>query len=234
MSGRRTIRAGVGIGVLAALVVAVPASLRAQAALVAPRVELVVLASAATGGDLATAGATGRSNSVPTGGPVPYFDTDARVSGSLGGEARLTVRAWRRWFAEAGIAYARPSLEVRLDNDVEQATPVTAASRLTQVVVDGALVRRLAGPQARVTPFVMGGAGYLRQLDEPRTTVGTGQVYFGGAGVLLRWSRPRPGSQPRLALRGDVRLVAYRGGLPLVDERPVGVVAALGLSLRVR
>src|SRR5690606_30049970 len=133
--------------------------------------------------------ATGVGNEVPRGGAATYFDSDARLAAGAGVEARVSVRLWPRWFAEAGVSYARPRLDVRLDNDIEEAAAVTASTQLTQVVADGALVRRLAGPRSRFVPFVTGGGGYLRQLDEPRTTVGTGQVYFGGAGVFVGLGR---------------------------------------------
>lgn len=210
-----------------------PATTASPAA--ASRVEVAVLGLAATASDLGSQSASGIGNSVPTGSPVTYFDTEARLAAGAGVEVRVSGRLWTRWFAEAGLAYARPRLEVRLDNDIEQAPAVTATTQLTQVVVDGALVRRLAGPRARIVPFVTGGGGYLRQLDESRHTVGTGHVYFGGAGALVALGRGGAGrALPRVRLRADVRVVGYHGGLPLADERDVGLVGAVGVSVRLR
>ena len=176
-------------------------------------------------------------NQVPTGDTATYFEADSRLTAGTGVEGRVSVRIRGRWFVEGGLSYTRPRLEVRLEGDIEDAAPVTASTPIRQVVADGALVRRLAGPRARVVPFVSGGAGYLRQLDDPRTTVGQGQTYFGGGGVLIALGRGATGTTgalPRVRLRGDVRVVGYHGGLPLVDARRVGVVGGIGVFVRVR
>lgn len=197
-----------------------------------PRVEVSLLGLLATGGDLGSSEATLLGNSSPAGSPTPLFTSRTRLAAAPLGEVRAGVRLARGWLAEVGVSYGRPVLEVRLTNDIEDAPDVTATSRLTQLVVDGALVHRWQ--RGRLSPFVIGGAGYLRQLDEPRTTVGTGQVYAGGGGLLVGIGRSRPDVGYRFQVRGDVRVVGYRGGLLLADDRPVGVVAGVGLTLRIR
>jgi len=195
-------------------------------------VEVSVLGLFATGGDLGSSDATLLGNSSPGGSPATLFTSRTRLAAAPLGEVRAGVRLAKGWLAEAGVGYGRPVLQVRLANDIEDAPDVTATSRLTHLVVDGALVHRWR--RGGLSPFVIGGAGYLRQLDEPRTTVGTGQVYFGGGGVLVGIGRPRPGGGYLFQVRGDVRVVGYRGGLIVVDERPVGLVAGVGLTLRIR
>jgi hypothetical protein len=197
-----------------------------------PRIDLSVLGTVATGGELDASDAALVDNTTPGGGPATLFTTRTRLSSAPLGEVRVGVRLMQGWVVEGGVSYGRPSLEVRLSNDREAAPDVTATTRLTQLVADGALVHRWY--RRRVSPFVMGGAGYLRQLDEPRTTVEAGQVYFGGGGVLVGIGRASAGGAYTLQARGDVRLVGYRGGLPLVDERPMGVVVGLGLTLKIR
>jgi hypothetical protein len=227
-------RVALACGVLAT----VPAAAAGQSGVASAesRIDVAVLGVAATPAGLGTQSASGIDNATPTGGAVTYFDADARLAAGAGVEGRVSVRLGRRWFAEGGLSYARPRLEVRLDGDIEDAAPVTASTPIRQVIVDGALVRRLAEPRSRLVPFVTGGAGYLRQLDDPRTTVGHGQTYFGGGGVLVALGRGAgtTGASPRVRLRGDLRVVGYHGGLPLVDARRVGVVGGVGVSVRVR
>lgn len=194
------------------------------------RVEVSVLGLAAVGGDLGGSDASLTGNRTSAG--FTLFETDARIATAPMGELRVGVRLARGWLVEGGVNYARPALEVRLSDDVESAADVTATTRYRQFIVDGALVRRWEA--GRWAPFVLGGAGYLRQLDEPRTTVGTGQVYSGGTGLLVGVGSPKARGGYRVRLRGDVRVVGYRGGLALVDERRAGVVAGLGLTLRLR
>ena len=102
-------------------------------------------------------------------------------------EGRFGVRLSRRLSIEAGAAYSRPTFAVDIAADIEDAPDVTATSTLTQLVADAGLQYRWHGP--RFQPFVMGGAGYLRQLDEPRTTADTGWMCYGGGGMLVRLSR---------------------------------------------
>jgi hypothetical protein len=156
------------------------------------------------------------------------FRTTTRITGSSAVDVRVAARVAAGLYAEGGISYGRPELQVRVSGDVEGAPDVDATSALTQVTVEGGLQYRFG--RGRLTPFVMGGAGYLRQLDDPRTTVGTGQVYFGGGGVRYGLGTPRPRGGYTWALRGDVRVVGYRGGILEGDQRPAGLVAGAGVS----
>jgi len=194
-----------------------------------PRVEVAVLGVFVSGTDLDVPDATGLGNRVPTASTATFFRTDARLRAGSGVEVRGSVRLTGAWFAEGGVAYTRPSLDVRLDDDVEGATPVTASVRLLQVVADGALVRRVG--RGRLMPFAAVGGGYLRQLDAPRTSVATGQVWYGGGGVLVGWRRG-PADRQRVRLRADVRVMGTRGGLALVDTRGPALVATAGVSVR--
>ena len=83
----------------------------------------------------------------------------------------------------------------------------------------------------RITPFVMGGGGYLRQLDEPRTTVETGALFYGGGGARVRLSTAPSGWLSHLAVRADARVVWLRGGVTIDDDRGPAIVATGGLSL---
>lgn len=194
-----------------------------------PRVDVAVLGVIVSGTDLDVPDATGLGNRVPTAGTATFFGTDARLTTGTGVEVRGSVRLAGAWFAEGGVSYTRPSLDVRLDDDVEGATPLTASVRLLQVVADGAIVRRFG--RGRLMPFAAVGAGYLRQLDEPRTSVGTGQVWYGGGGVLVGWRRG-PADVQRVRLRADVRVMGTRGGLALVETRGPALVATAGVSVR--
>lgn len=194
-----------------------------------PRLEISVLGLRSAGTTLGDAQASLLGNAVPTGGPVALFATRTQLAAAWRGDLRLGVRLGGGWRVEGGVGYARPTLQVHLSGDVEGVPDVTATSTLTEVVAEGVLVHRWR--TGRVAPFVLAGAGYLRQLDEPRTSVGTGQVYVGGGGVIVGLGRGSGGVASRLGLRADVRLEGYRGGLPLVEARRVGLVAGAGLTV---
>jgi hypothetical protein len=195
-----------------------------------PRVEIAGLALFVGGGQVGDSRATLVGNQIPAGAPFELFRTNARIASAPAGEVRVAVRVAGDVFAEGGVSYARPELQVRISGDVEGVPGVVAVSALTQAVFDGALQYRFG--RGRVVPFVLAGAGVLRQLDEPRTTLELGQVIFAGGGLRYGLGRPRAGGGHRFALRGDVRLVGYRGGLLGDDDnRPVGVVAGGGIAI---
>jgi opacity protein-like surface antigen len=193
-----------------------------------PRVEVSLLGVLVTGGDMGSSSAMLIGNQGPSGPPTPLFQTDTRVSAAAGAELRFGGRLTERLFVEGGLQYTRPDLQVRVSGDLEGAADVTASSPLTQVTVDAGLQYRFG--RGRLRPFAMGGVGYLRQLDGPRTTVGTGQVFYGGGGVRYGLGRARPRGGHRVAVRADVRAVSYRGGILDDEGRSLGLVAGAGLT----
>ncbi len=192
------------------------------------RFEVTVLGGVFGGADLGDAPANMSANDVPSSGQAALFITKTSITDAPVVEGRVGVRLAGGWWAEGGLSYAQPDFAVRLSADTEGAPDVTATSRLTQVVMDGALQYRWTG--RRVSPFVMAGGGYLRQLDEPRTTAEAGSAMYAGGGVRVRLSRAPRGWTSRLTLRGDARLVWLRGGIRLADERAPTFIAVAGLA----
>ena len=182
-----------------------------------------------SGADLGETRATMLTNQVPTSGETALFTTDTSIGAAALVEGRLGFRLSRAWAIEAGLEYGHPELSVDISGDVEGAPDVTATSELTQLIVDAGLQYRWQG--RRVTPFVMGGGGYLRQLDEPRTTAETGYVFYGGGGVRVALAPDGRGFVRRLALRGDARLVWLRDGITLNEDRGPAFSVSGGLSI---
>ncbi len=194
-----------------------------------PRVEIAGLGGIFGGADLGQTPATVLTNQVPTSGQTSLFTTRTDITPAAMVEGRLGMRLAQRLWVEAGASYAQPDFTVDISGDVEGASNVTASSRLTQIVADAGLQYRWSG--RRASPFVMGGGGYVRQLDESRTTVESGSMYYGGGGVIVRLAPASRGVMGRLALRADVRAVWLRGGITLEDERGPALVAAAGISI---
>ncbi len=220
------------LGVVALLVAGVVPAAGQTVPGATSRVEVSALGLVTTGGDLGASEALLRGNTVPSGSPVRLFQTDTRLAAMPSAEVRVGVRVARAWMVEGGVALGRPRIDVTLSNDLEGADDVTATTDLTHITFDGALVRRWQ--RGRTAPFVLAGAGYVRQLDAARTTVGTGQMYIAGGGVLYGLGGAAAGAWPRVSLRADIRLVGHRGGMALMDARPLGVGAGVGLTVRVR
>jgi hypothetical protein len=181
------------------------------------RLELVVLGGWMGGSDLGTTEASMITNQVPTGATTALFTTSTSIGAAPVVEGRLGLRIGGGWYVETGLGYARPDFRVNVSADVEGAPDVTATTSLSQYIVDGALQYRWT--RRRVSPFVMGGGGYLRQLDAPRTTASTGAVYYGGGGVVVRLAPDHRGFWGHVALRADARVVWLRDGIILDDQR---------------
>lgn len=195
------------------------------------RFEFTALGGIFGGGDLGDGKAIMLANDVPTSEKTSLFRTSARIDRAPVIEGRVGVRVWRGFWVEGGLGYARPTFAIDISGDVEGAPAVTASSTLTQVVADVALQHRWDG--ARVHPFVMGGAGYLRHLDEPRMTAETGWLAYGGGGLLMPVAPGSIGFWRHVALRADVRLVWLRDGMILNEQRTPTITAIGGVVVGV-
>ena len=155
-----------------------------------------------------------RSNA--TGSSVPpftWFQADSRIGQAPGFEGRVGVDVTRWLTIEGGASYARPRLVFSISRDTESPNQEYQGESLHQYVFDGAVMWRLAMERSpRVTPFVVGGAGYLRQLHEERTLVESGQLYFAGGGARF-WLHGSATSSRSLGLRTDVRVNIRRRGV---------------------
>jgi hypothetical protein len=146
-------------------------------------------------------------------GRFTLFSTSTQVSSAAGVEARVGVRLTPRFVVEASSSYSRPVLRAAISGDAENAAPVTATDTLREITVDGALAVDLLREERihRASPFIVAGAGYLRQLHEGDTLAVNGQRYFAGGGVrFLLMSRPR--KLKGLGVRADARALLQRKG----------------------
>ena len=145
--------------------------------------------------------------------PFTWFQADSRIGQAPGFEGRVGVDVTRSLTIEGGASYARPPLTFAISRDAESASQEYEGESLHQYAFDGAVLWRLPMERTpRVTPFVVGGVGYLRQLHEERTLVESGQLYFAGGGARF-WLRGSATSSRALGLRMDVRVNIRRRGI---------------------
>jgi hypothetical protein len=150
--------------------------------------------------------------------PFTLFATKSRVTAGPGGQARAGIYLTQSIAIEGGVHYLRPSFETRVTGDVEAAGEVVATERLTRYVVDGSLVAHLtplAFAGGHGVPFVLGGAGYLREVHDQNELIETGREFHGGAGVKVWFGD----GTPRLGVRVDVGLSSRTGGLDFTTAR---------------
>lgn len=164
--------------------------------------------------------------------PFTLFSASSEVGSVTSVVARVGFTLTPRLVLEGGAAFGTPRVPVAMSRDPEASPQRLAGEQLKQYLFDAAVVWHLPMRWgARVRPFVIGGAGYLRQLHEERTLVETGQVYYGGLGVR-HWLRGGSGAARAFGLRGDVRANVRRGGIDFDDKNRVFPTLSVHLFVR--
>ncbi len=145
-------------------------------------------------------------------GRRPLFESDTRLDGSVGGTATVSVRVARRVRVEGAVAYNPTGLSTRITADAEGVGNTTITAPVSQFLIEGGMVAevRRAG---RFTPFVTGGLGYLRQLNDGRTLVETGRSVYVGGGLYYVRASARPRRVKATGARLDLRAVFLRDGV---------------------
>ncbi len=220
--------------VLAIATGAAPASAAAQVYIgrLVPHAGTVEVSGGATfsgGFDLGSISAEETRN---TGGgtePFVLFTATSRTKPAVGLHGRIGVYLGRSASVEAGVQFSRPILSTELSDDSESAPHVTATETLTRIVGTGSLVLHMNGLSfagGRGIPFVLGGAGYIRELHEKNEVVETGREYHAGAGLHLWFGQGRH----RLGLRGDVGVSRRTGGADVIDVARTVPTASVSLA----
>jgi hypothetical protein len=153
---------------------------------------------------------------------VTFFNAASEIGTGIGFDGRLAFNITRSLAVEGGLVWTRATLESRITSDVEGIPDVTLAQDLDTYFVEASAVWHLRQlmPGGKVLPFVAGGAGYLRQLDDEQLlTDDPGPVYHAGGGVkVLFRQRPR-GFLRALGVRADARVYFLTSGVELDDSR---------------
>ena len=130
------------------------------------------------GYDLGTRSAELTRNTGTGTGPFELFTADTEVTTATGAQGRLGVYLSRSVALEAGVQFLRPVVSSRLANDAEEAEDTTATETISRYVFDGSVVFHLTGLSfggGKGVPFLIGGAGYLRELHEHDELIETGR-----------------------------------------------------------
>ena len=168
--------------------------------------------------------ATLESNAVPTGGPFTLFEVQSDTRRSVAGAAGLAWRLARSIAVEASIRIDRPLIRTSVSQDPEAAAVSFGGERFSRYVFDGSLLVHLAGltsGNGRLVPYVIGGAGYMRQLHVGRTLVESGRAYHAGGGLKLLVARRDRGLAKGLGVRIEGRVNVVTGAIGFDDRRRI-------------
>jgi hypothetical protein len=181
-----------------------------------------------TGGyDAGTSSADETGNPPVRSTPLQLFKTDARLRQAIGFDAHIGVHLGPRWSVEGGLQFLKPKLSVQTTDDFESTPDTTIEETITQYLVDGSLVYQFASPRSRLIPFVSGGGGYLRELDDGNASVQTGSEVHGGGGIRYWFGRARK----RTGIRVEGRLSARKGSIDLESEKKYRLVPTVSAGL---
>lgn len=216
----RLVVAAFGAVMLAAAVASAQARPPAPKAPGPPRFEIGGGAWWLGGYDLGTRDAVLTGNADTPGGALVLFRTASEIAPGPGLEIQVGYRLAERLVAESAFAYDRPELRTSISGDAEQAPAAVASDRLSQYVFSGAVrVHVLDGrrPGRRLSPFVLGGAGYLRQLTSDTFTVESGTIVFAGGGLTWTLGSRPSGFGRAWGARVDARFNWRTGGIDVED-----------------
>ena len=168
--------------------------------------------------DFGSATAAITANRTPA-GEYPLFKTASQLTAGPAYAGRVGVRLTRMIGVEGAFQYSRPPLETRITGDVENAPSVTASNDLSRYIVEVSGVLHLTRFRfgGGGSPFLLGGVGYLRELDEAQALVETGPVYHAGGGFKYLFSERAHGLVKGLGLRADARVYFRHGGFELEE-----------------
>jgi len=139
----------------------------------------------------------------------PLFHTATKLGAGTGIDARIAFNVTRTVAAEGGFLWVRQTLRTHITGDIENAPNTTLTQPLDTYVMEGAVVVHLVKAQfagGRGLPFVLGGAGYRRQLDDRQILTSSGPAFDAGGGVKYFFVRHSRGVLRDIGLRADGRV----------------------------
>jgi hypothetical protein len=161
------------------------------------------------------------------------FRTTSALEASAGLAVRVGVPVTAVVAVETTLSLNRTRFSTTVSRDIEGARDVTASEPVTQYVIEGGvLVAPAAWRSGRLEPFMTGGLGYLRQLNEGQTLVDTGSTVYGGGGMHYWLKRGGTGRIRSSGVRVDVRALLLGGGVAPGEGRHV--IPTVGAAVFVR
>jgi hypothetical protein len=218
------------IGLLACLIHSAPA--RAQSSDALPG-RFEIAAGASWLGPMSL-GSRDANETTSTSGTSTLFRTSTTLAGAPGVNGRIGVRLTRSLMVEGEASIGHQDLRVEITNDQEVVgnATLTAAERVEQFTVGGGLVWYAPVHTSRVTPFLTGGGGYLRQLHETATLVVTGRYYQFGGGVVYPLTTRSAARLKSMGLRFEALALLRVNGVAFDSSAHLAPTAGASFFLR--
>ncbi len=171
------------------------------------------------GYDVGTSTAQLRGNGTgATTPPFTLFTADSHFATATAPDLRVGVSLTPRLTIEGGASLSHPRIGVSITADPESPGQELPGEELQQYIFDGGLSWQLPiDTGRRLAPFVVAGAGYLRQLHEDRTLAETGRIYYAGGGARY-WLRGGHDNSRPIGLRSEFRINMRNNGIDFEDK----------------
>lgn len=152
--------------------------------------------------------------------PFTLFRAESEIERALGADVRLALALTRTLALEVGGSYSQPRLGITISQDNELDGGATVSEELSHWTFDVSGVYQLSAIRlgARARPYVIAGAGYIRQLHEGRVLAETGQTVHAGAGVRYWFRGATRGRTRPLGARAEVRINYRTGAIDFEDK----------------
>jgi hypothetical protein len=163
------------------------------------------------------------------GGSRTVFRSRSHLESAAGWDARVGVMLTRALAAEVSAMTTTRQLVTEISNDVEGASGAPSEA-VREYLIEGGLRYAFGRATTRgVQPFLTGGAGYLRHLNDGSTLAETGRSYYAGAGALVRLVQAPRRAIKSVGIRGDIRASITDGGVALDEATHAAPAASLNL-----
>jgi hypothetical protein len=143
-----------------------------------------------------------------------------------GASVQLGLYLSGRVSVEAGLDYSRPILRASVTDDFEGAPDTPVDGVVVTYLARGSLLYHFG--RGRFVPFVAGGGGYLRQIDEANADVVTGNEVHAGGG-LKYWLGT---GGRRLGFRIDAGMSARSKSVAFEQKRRIVPTVGAGLAFQ--
>jgi len=180
--------------------------------------------------DLGTPDATMTRNEPGTPTRFTFFKVDGQIPTAVSLKTWVGVNVSPTWGIEGGFQYSRPTIRATISGDAEGVeSGALSVGSFSQYLTEANLILHAnAGrfDQQQTVPFLLAGAGYLRQRDREKVQTETGRIYQVGFG--FKWvagiSRSRRARGPGMRL--DLRYVVRDGGFDFQENARRSFVTA--------
>lgn len=158
--------------------------------------------------------------------PLTLFAVNGHMLGAPGAAAQLGLFLSSRVSLEGALQYSRPILRARITDDFEGAAATDVDGGVVTYLAQGSLLYHFGG--GRFVPFVSGGGGYLRQIDDENSDLVTGTEIHAGGGLKYWFGS----GGRRLGLRFDAAVSSRAKTVALAQKRRIVPVVGAAVAFQ--